>query len=101
MKPCDRCGQSASLRLVQGGVERWACSACADAISGGTGLFKLAESLCRSRHRVSRCPHCGCTEEAAKKTGLVGCPLCYVAFESAFFRDMGIPMWRWTRADAS
>ncbi len=81
-------------------MERWFCHVCADFATGGHGLLKLSESMARTRRTNGVCPYCGATEAGAKETGLVGCPLCYVAFDAAFWRELGVPKAHWTRADA-
>ena len=97
--PCDRCGQPADRRVAETGVERWVCADCAEILSGRLGLVRLATALSRPKRRHGVCPHCGANEEDARRTGLVGCPLCYVAFDDAFWQSIGIPRSRWSRGD--
>lgn len=34
------------------------------------------------RQRLDRCPHCGTEREDVRRDEMLGCPLCYVVFES-------------------
>lgn len=97
---CDRCGQTASLRISEGGVERWVCGVCADYAMGSNGLLKLAEAMTRPRRLDGVCPYCRANEAEAKDTGVVGCPLCYVAFGAELWQSLGLQKTRWTRSDA-
>ncbi|AIE88046.1 hypothetical protein [Fimbriimonas ginsengisoli] len=99
MNLCERCSQPATLWVAVGGVERWACNACADSLTAIRGLGALAEGMRRPARRDGKCPNCGVTEEDARKNGLVGCPLCYAAFRDSFWSDIAIPRGRWTRSE--
>jgi protein-arginine kinase activator protein McsA len=99
MTPCERCGQPASLRVAEAGVERWCCNACADALTAVRGLADLAQSLKRPARRDGKCPNCGTKETDARTSGLVGCPLCYSAFSEGFWTEIGVPKASWSRSD--
>jgi len=50
----------------------------------GSALFASMTAQLRIPAQIgSRCPHCGTTAEKVSESGLVGCPLCYVALSAA------------------
>ena len=101
---CDVCAErEATIHevLIEGGVkkERHLCEHCAAeagvqtaghsplpsliAQAAGVVLGQVAEEASSSRGSPSPCPSCGLTYAAFRKTGLLGCPTCYDAFEPA------------------
>lgn len=96
---CELCRQRraefAVSRMVGGRCrDEWRlCAACAgdnERVLCGDSSLSLAELLevCIGRLSVSEgeqnrtkvCPGCGNTVEEAKRTGMMGCSMCYVSF---------------------
>lgn len=61
-----------------------------DAVVGAEPLAAVLKSFKRPRNEVGPCPHCGCTQNQWKETGLVGCPLCYEVFRKDLSSHFGI-----------
>ena len=94
---CDVCKESEATfhltQVIEGKVQKIdLCEACAKAkgVTDATG-FSLADLVVglgaskeieRSGAAVaSQCPECGFTQADFKKTGRLGCPVCWVTFE--------------------
>lgn len=87
---CADCGASAVMVATEDGVTRGLCPACAEALTGVPGISRLARGFRRPRGNQLVCPHCKTTAEDAVRTGVVGCPLCYVALLPALQSEMGL-----------
>lgn len=71
-------------------MTRGLCPACAETFTGMTGISRLARSFRRPRGQQHHCPHCLTTADDAVRTGIVGCPLCYVALLPVLHSEMGL-----------
>jgi protein arginine kinase activator len=96
---CDRCDQEATVHLTQvlnGQMQKMhLCASCAEelGVSQGGG-FSVSDVLLgqgvaapasSSGSKNSSCPECGMTLARFRKTGRLGCPACWTAFE----RELG------------
>jgi protein arginine kinase activator len=100
---CDRCDKEATVHevVVRGGkkVEKHLCEACAReegiVVQSESPLSELLGKYVQSKSdpepakppptpevRGAACPSCGLVYSDFRKSGLLGCPECYRAFES-------------------
>jgi len=95
---CDKCDKPATVHLIeiQGGqkIEKHLCESCAvdegvavksstPQISDLLEKFMIKHGTVETPQSTVRCEGCGMTQEEFRKSGLLGCPECYDAFESA------------------
>ncbi len=59
------------------------CDACVRKRAPYSGFPDFIGGFKKAARPTKVCPYCEITEEKVVATGLVGCPLCYVALESA------------------
>jgi protein arginine kinase activator len=90
---CDRCDNPATVHLTQvqsGQMQKMhLCASCAEALGVNQGAaFSMADVLLGkgaasplSTGGPPPCPECGTTLARFRKTGRLGCPACYGAFE--------------------
>ncbi|MDI9641084.1 hypothetical protein QPK87_05330 [Kamptonema cortianum] len=55
-----------------------------DDVTGVTGLGRLLTAFHAPKENRTTCPACNWTLEDAKRTTLMGCPVCYTVLYSAF-----------------
>lgn len=99
MNKCDRCNKKATVHLIEihngKKVEMHLCEEHAAAAEAGGDLkmgpvpinallekFVLKNTGLELPAAAIRCGQCGLTYEEFRKTGLLGCPDCYKAFEA-------------------
>ncbi|MBI1757191.1 MAG: hypothetical protein HYR64_08815 [Fimbriimonas ginsengisoli] len=85
MRLCAECGRPASLRSVRSGEESWLCPRCADRLAVVFPIGSFLASLPEPERPPSACPGCGMPQGEWRRTGLVGCPVCYEAFREELF----------------
>ena len=92
MASCARCGRPTTMRLVEPHDQAHLCRWCIDRQAPGLRLGTLATSLTSASlpPAVTKCPHCGWSADDAIQKGLVGCPLCYEAFDPEIWTQFGI-----------
>jgi protein-arginine kinase activator protein McsA len=55
------------------------CGNCIDATFSVDRFGEFVHAFLVPSVRKGQCPQCGTTDAQAKKSGLVGCPICYLA----------------------
>ncbi|MBI1371257.1 MAG: hypothetical protein GC159_00640 [Phycisphaera sp.] len=101
---CDSCDKPATVHLIEikGGqkIEKHLCESCAvdegvavkastPHISDLLEKFMIKHGALEPTQQTVRCEGCGMTQEEFRKSGLLGCPHCYDAFEEALAPLLG------------
>jgi len=80
---CGVCGQAAVLEVKDADASEVLCWNCLRAYGTFAGFGEFVEGFHRRPKPTTVCPHCEWTVNQIETTGLVGCPLCYVALKDA------------------
>lgn len=81
---CAECLRPKTLQVTEGGISFAVCSAC-ERLRPINRLLQLQQP----QQPLDACPVCKTKRATVKKTGLVGCPVCYEIFDENIREILG------------